>query len=115
MQVEGTLFGWFETGLEGMVWALQLDNDPSYDGLFVIDDGDHLIIYSPSEEVLFNGYIVQDTEIGKTQRPFSRIMQPQAKGLWIHWTQKGYTPDDWAGLFLSEKYRAVLTKKDENT
>lgn len=23
MQVEGKLFGWFETGLEGVVWALE--------------------------------------------------------------------------------------------
>lgn len=114
MRVEGILFGWFETGLEGTVWALQADNDPGYEGLFVIDDGDHLVIISPSEEILFSGYIVQDIEIGKAQRPFSAVVQPKAKGRWIHWTQKGYTPDDWAILFLSETNRAVLTKSTQS-
>jgi hypothetical protein len=84
MRVEGTLFGWFETGLEGTVWALQADNDPGYGGLFVLDEGDYLVIISPSEEFLFSGYIVQDTEIGRTQRPFSKVAQPTAKGRWIH-------------------------------
>ncbi len=114
MRVEGILFGWFETGLEGTVWAVQADNDPGYDGLFVLDEGDHLVIISPSGEILFSGYIVQDIEIGKAQRPFSTVVQPQAKGRWIHWTQKGYTPDDWAILFLSETNRAVLTKSTQS-
>ncbi len=51
MRVEGVLFGWIETGLEGTVWALQADNDPGYDGLFVLDEGDHLVIISPAKEV----------------------------------------------------------------
>jgi len=110
MRVEGTLFGWFETGLEGTVWALQADGDPGYEGLFVIDEGDHLVITSPAQEVLFSGRIEQDTETGKAARPFTGILQPQAKGRWIHWTQKGYKPDDWAMLFFSETNRAVLTK-----
>lgn len=110
MRVEGTLFGWFETGLEGTVWALQIDGEPSYDRLFVIEEGDHLVITSPDQEILFSGYIEQDTEAGKAARPFTGILQPQAKGIWIHWTQKGYAPDDWAALFLSETNRAVLTK-----
>jgi hypothetical protein len=76
------------------VWALQADNDPSYRGLFVLDEGDQLVIISPLKEVLFNGYIVKDTKIGKVQRPFSPMIQPQAKGRWIYWTQKSYTPDD---------------------
>ncbi len=86
MQVEGKLFGWFETGLEGMVWALELEGAAGYDDLFIIEEGDHPVISSPSGQVLFDDHIVMDTEIGKEQRPFSQMVQPQAKGLWIHWT-----------------------------
>lgn len=69
------------------------------------------MISSPSGQVLFDDYIVTDTEIGKEQRPFNQIVQPQAKGLWIHWTQKGFLPDKWAELFISEVNRGLLTKK----
>ena len=111
MQVEGKLFGWFETGLEGMVWALQRDGTDGYDGLFIIEKGDHLVISSPSGQVLFDDYIVMDTDIGKELRPFSQLVQPQAKDLWIHWTQKGFVPDNWADLFINEVNRGLLTKK----
>jgi hypothetical protein len=110
MRIEGILFGWFETGLEGIVWALQAEGEQSSKGLFLIDEGDHLVITSPSQEVLFSGYIEQDFESGKSIRPSTNVFQPQAKGMWIHWTQKGYTPDDWASIFLSKTNRAVLTK-----
>lgn len=69
------------------------------------------MISSPSGQVLFDDYIAMDTEIGKAQRPFSQIVQPQAKGLWIHWTQKGFLPDKWAELFIYEVNRGLLTKK----
>lgn len=111
MQIEGKLFGWFETGLEGVIWALEQEEIAGYDGLFIIEEGDHLVISSPTGEVLFDGYIVADVEIGKKQRPFSKINQPQAKGLWIHWTQKGFSPDKWAELFISGVNHGLLTKK----
>lgn len=69
------------------------------------------MISSPSGQVLFDDYIATDTEIGKEQRPFSQIFQPQAEGLWIHWTQKGFLIDEWAELFICEVNRGLLTKK----
>ena len=38
MQVDGKLFGWFETGLEGIVWALEQDRVAGCDGLFIIEE-----------------------------------------------------------------------------
>jgi len=80
--VTGIMVGWFETGLEGIVWALQTE-DANYEGLFVIDEGDYLTIKSPSGELLFEGIIDPDTEIGKLPRPFSNILQPCAQGRWV--------------------------------
>ncbi len=111
MQIEGNVFGWFETGLEGTVWALLREGTSGYEGLYIIDEGDHVVITSPSGKILFNDFIVKDIETGKSQRPFSQMVQPQARGLWVHWTQKGFLPDEWADLFISEANHGVLTKK----
>lgn len=50
-KVEGTLLGWFETGHEGIVWALLVRNEPRYENLFVIEEGDHLVVTSSSKEI----------------------------------------------------------------
>ena len=43
--ITGRLFVWAETGTEGAYWALQDDRHPqSYEGLYEIDEGDHLTI-----------------------------------------------------------------------
>lgn len=79
MQIEGKLFGWFETGLEGLVWALEQEGIAGYDGLFIIEEGDHLVISSPSGQVLFDDYIVTDTELGKEQRPSAKLFSRKLK------------------------------------
>lgn len=113
---EGELFDWFETGLEGAVWALHADGMEGYAGLQVIEAGDHLTILDQKKRVLWKGVIVCDRKTGRIARPFNPdFKQPQALGYWIHWTQKGFEPDNWAGFFIrpeKDRLRGILKKRE---
>lgn len=102
----GVLEGWFETGTEGTVWVLQEDGKTGYDGMRVLRRGDHLKIFGENGEVLFDDLIIPDMTAGLTASPLNpEYKQPSALGFWIHWTQRGWLPDDWAKLFLREVFK----------
>lgn len=120
----GRLDPFFETGTEGMIWSLIEDSKSGYDALVSIENGDHLKIYRPDDTVAFDGVIKTDYKAGWTEFPQNPGHgQPSALGCWIHWTQKGWNPDDWAALFfnydiknqkrLDGYLRAELTKKKD--
>ncbi|MBR9910586.1 MAG: hypothetical protein GYB33_09575 [Gammaproteobacteria bacterium] len=106
---EGNLFGWFETGLEGFVWALDRDNFEGYDALVILEAGDKLTIFNKDGEPVYTGVIEPDCDIGLKERPTGH-KQPSALGCWIHWTQKGFAADDWANFFISEKFRGRIER-----
>ena len=112
----GVLDGWFETGTEGTVWVLSEDGKSGYGAMQVLKPGDHLKVYGEDGAVVFDGIIDPDTKAGMTASPLNpEYKQPCALGLWIHWTQRGWQPDDWARLFLradfgQTPFRAELTK-----
>lgn len=107
--VSGTLFAWFETGLEGLVWAVQKNEVPGYQGIHVLKAGDYLTVKDHAGDVLFDGYIEPDNTIGKRMRYHDTgYEQPVALGCWIHWTQKGWQPDAWASLFVHENNSGVV-------
>lgn len=108
--ISGTLFGYFETGVEGILWALQRDGVSGYEGLVVLERGDHLRIYDADKKVVFDGIINPNTDIGVHRRPNTTISQPVALGRWIHWTQDGFEPDVWANYFISKRYTGLLQR-----
>jgi hypothetical protein len=112
---KGRLFDWFETGLEGLVWALEEDGKDGYDGLHVIEEGDKLTILGPRRRVLWKGIIVCDRKTGRIPHPLIPSYKQQAAcGFWIHWIQRGFKPETWAKFFIrpeDDRLRAVLTKK----
>lgn len=119
-KVVGVLEPYFETGCEGTVWAVMEDGKQGYEGLHIIKEGDHLVIFGENNEILFDGNIVCDHQIGWEEYPLNPGHgQPSALGYWIHWTQQGWQSDDWAKLFFHEyvegtngkPLRAELTKK----
>lgn len=113
----GVLDWWAETGTEGVVWVLSEDGKTGYDSMVFPEAGDYLKVFDADGSILFAGVIVPDFEAGKTPLPFNpEYSKPSALGFWIHWTQRGWQPDDWAKLFLRDVFeqpqlRAELTRK----
>jgi len=117
--IKGALYPFWESGTEGILWFIDSGKDKrGYEGLYCIHTGDYLTIYGEKGEIIFKGKICQDTVAGWTEYPLNPgYGQPMAFGRWIHWTQIGWKPDDWAGLFLRGKkpaLRAELIQKREN-
>lgn len=108
----GTFFGWFETGLEGMVWALQSEDDVSLRGVVVLEESDYVEICSQEGAILFEGVIKPDYTIGKAPKESATSRnQPAALGFWIHWTQEGFEPDEWARFFIPGREFTGYVKK----
>lgn len=119
--IEGKLDIWYETGSEGVVWLVEPDTVPDgYDPKHffyygMINAGHHLVITDPTGKEVFSGMIDPDEEIGWEPYPLNPSHgSPCALGYRIHWTQRGFQPDDWARFFLPKKgepsHRGRLTR-----
>jgi hypothetical protein len=112
---EGVLEAWIETGTEGAVWTLAEDGPgDSYARMRPIETGDHLTVWLPDGRTVFEGVAAPDRRAGWQEYPLNPGHgQAAALGLWIHWTQRGWDPDAWAGLFLlhDPPLRARLVKR----
>lgn len=105
----GVLNGYFETGCEGMMWALLKDGDEGCESFVFIKAGDYLTIFNQDGTVMYEGEIIPDYKTGWQEFPLNPgFGQPAALDCWIHWTQKGWNPDDWASLFIRKKQEPYL-------
>ncbi len=101
------------------MWVLEADDaSVGYKGTIFIEKSDHLKVFNEKNEVVFDGEIVLDTKTGYMPYPRNPgYGQQAALGMWIHWIQKGWQPDDWARLFVRKKeeppLRAELTTDRE--
>lgn len=100
--MKGYLFAFSETGTEGIWWAVQ-ERDKGYDGLHILEEGEHLTVFKENGEVFWEGVIDYDREIGKKPLPFNpQYFQQQVLGVWCHGIQRGEVPEFWAGMFFGE-------------
>lgn len=107
----GLLSGWFETGTEGTVWTVQ-EPGKGYDGMHILEAGDFLQVKDPGGKVIFEGVIDPDRDKNwEPHWPGASHGQPLVRGVWVHWTQRGWTPEDWADLFMRDDHSGVIFKK----
>jgi hypothetical protein len=123
---KGMLDDYFETGCEGTYWVL-FDDTPDeagvvrsgYDRMHFIEAGDEFTVFNPDGTERFTCLIEPDTQLGWKSYPLNPTYgQPLALGRWIHWTQSGWSPDDWARLFIplipkAEHNRLLLERLTE--
>lgn len=109
MKIEGVLDDWFETGFEGSAWVILEDGVSGMTRLHLIEKGDHLTVFAPNGEVVFEGIIEPDSTI-KEGSELGYRAQPTSHGRWIHWYQKGINPDTWGGYFFPCTHRATLVR-----
>ena len=115
MRITGTASVYDETGCEGVRWIVQPDETPAgvdpRDAMVHIESGDHLVLTDHAGTVVFDGVIDEDRETGWVEYERNPgYGQPVALNRYIHWTQRGFLPDQWAAFFLSETLRAVLER-----
>ena len=117
--ISGVLEDFFETGTEGVVWSVYDEDERGYDGLHMIEQGDHLTILDSLGNRIWSGTIRCDRKTGwRPYRDNPEYGQPCALGYNIHWTQKGFKPDDWARFFIrpkQDRLRGVLRKHNKSS
>jgi hypothetical protein len=138
--IKGLLHGHFETGTEGTIPAIMMyehisedGSSWSYEGLHIVEPGDHLIVLKNGEEILdvvLDDYITSwDADdstiladepdlVAKWKRdPLNPIYgQLHINGFWVHWLPKNVDLRLWWDIFFEypHKYDGILIKKEND-
>jgi hypothetical protein len=110
--IKGTLDPFAETGTEGIIWSLIDETKSGYDGLFILDNGDYLVVLDPedSSKIVWEGHIDLEYDRNLTPYPMNPQYSQQAiQGCWVHGIQTDVDPDDW-GTWFFKQYPAKLVK-----
>jgi hypothetical protein len=108
--IVGTLDAFFETGTEGVIWAVNNNNEDGWAALNILEDGDYLFVEDGYGGIEWEGVVDLDYDIRKAARQ-SGAMQQEVCGYWVHGLQRGVNPETWGAWFFDNR-PAVLRKKD---
>lgn len=95
------------------------DRRDGHEGLQEIRENDHLTILDALGRTLWKGIIRCDRKTGWRPYPLNPANGQQcALGLWVHWIQAGFQPDEWAKFFVRpryDSYRGILKRGNQSS
>lgn len=107
LKLDGHLYGWWETGTEGVYWSLVTDwgaEQVSYENLWTLEEGDELVTYQEDSAVLWSGVVKWDRKTRWRRYPLNpEHGQQEVGGLWVHGFQAGVDPEVWADYFMGHE------------
>lgn len=104
--ITGLLEPYFETGTEGVLWAIIDDKKKGYDSLNILKKGDMLAVFADAkrETVLWQGVVDLEYERNKHPHPLNpNYVQQAVGGYWVHGLQKTLEPEVWADMFFKQR------------
>jgi len=112
-RIVGMLDAFFETGTEGVLWAI-LDNDlTGYDALNILKDGDYLFVEDGLSQIEWEGTVKLDWKINWREFPQNPGHgQQEVYGYWVHGIQEGLDPALWAKWFFEGRRAVAIIKED---
>jgi hypothetical protein len=113
-RIFGELDPFWETGTEGVLWSVRCPYLPSYDGDFILKNGDFLTVLNDDCSVLWAGKIKYEYRrnfvLFPNQKDFPGGGQQSVGNYWVHGLQKNLDPDTWADMFFARKQAMLITK-----
>lgn len=111
--IKGELEPFWETGTEGVLWALDDKKTKDYQSLHILKNGDYLKVFDSNNQVHWEGEIQLEYERNYRSFPMNPQYGQQALlGCWIHGLQNNLEPEFWGKMFFN-KMKAELTRKEE--
>lgn len=113
--LKGSLHAYSDQGSEGTHWLFIDENATGADAWHSLEKGDVLQVFNDKarKDVIFEGEINLDTEIGKRPNPHfpTWILQWVDRVGTVHGLQTGVEPDAWAKMFVDEKPAILIPAK----
>ena len=115
-RITGILEAFWETGTEGVHWAI-LDNDQTgYDALNILKDGDYLFVEDGKGMIEWEGEIKLEYE--RRYRPYPENPewgQQEVFGFWVHGFQENVDPEIWATWVFQQRVASAIIKPEEDS
>ena len=108
-RVVGTLDPFYETGTEGVIWAIVDDERYGIESLVPLLDGDYIFIEDLEGDIIWEGVVKLNYRTNWRERSDDGYGQQSVLGYWVHGLQEDIEPETWATWFF-EGRRAVLIK-----
>lgn len=112
-KIKGVLEPFFETGTEGILWALYDDEENGYQSLHILNKSNYLKVFDKDGNIYWEGEIDLEYERNYSAYPLNPKYGQQALlGYWINGLQKNVEPEFWGKMFCNKMRAELQSFKD---